>query len=452
MGRIIVTLNHAWEKTMNKTKLWLGIGSFVLAGSAILPNTIGLALADDKPAAVSDSDGGEAGATAPVAKAVPLDEGGEQGGESGGGALETYALLSTDPNAFKYDAKPQIDAYIDLVGESYRDAAAAVQALDQAVDELLARPSEETLAAARRAWVKARPPYLLTEAFRFYDGPIEQVEGRINAWPMNEAAIDYVQGDPKAGLINSDTPLTMEAIVAANQADDEANVTTGWHAVEFLLWGQDLSADGPGARPASDYIAGTQANDRRRAYLRLVTTQLIDDISALHTAWSPQSPVSYAAALKALAPREAVGRMLNGMAILAGFEFMSQRLAVALDSGDQEDEHSCFSDTTHQDFVYDLQGIRNVWTGDANGKERPGLDELVGRIDASTAENVDRLLTDAETKIAALGNPWDKVLASPEGSAERKAAEEVVTALQALGKGLSDAGAKLGVLVLIPAG
>jgi putative iron-regulated protein len=131
---------------------------------------------------------------------------------------------------------------------------------------------------------------------------------------------------------------------------------------------------------------------------------------------------------------------------------MSQRLAVALDSGDQEDEHSCFSDTTHQDFVHDLQGIKNVWTGDGAGKERAGLDELVKSIDPATADTVTALLNDAETKIATLGNPWDKVLASPEGSPERKAAEDVVIALQALGKGLTDAGSKLGVLVLIPSG
>ncbi len=423
---------------MNKTKLWLGIGSFVLAGSAILPNTIDLANAEDKPAAA-----------APAAKA---DEGGEQGGESGGGALASYALASTDANAFQYDAKPQIDAYADLVYSSYQTSAKAAQGLDQAVEELLNNPGDASLAAARQAWIKARPAYLLTEAYRFYDGPIEDVEGRVNAWPMNEAAIDYVKDNPKAGLINSDKPLTMDAIVAANQADDEANVTAGWHAIEFLLWGQDLSADGPGARPASDYTAGTPANDRRREYLILVVKLLIDDLSHLAAVWDPNLAGGYAESLKALPQREAVGRMLNGMAILAGFEFMSQRLAVALDSGDQEDEHSCFSDTTHQDFVYDLQGIKNVWTGDGAGKERPGLDELVRSIDAASAENVGRLLADAEVKTAALGNPWDKVLASPEGSPERKAAEDVVTALQALGKGLTEAGSKLGVLVLIPAG
>jgi putative iron-regulated protein len=432
---------------MNKTKLWLGVGSFVLAGSAInsTETTVAAPLAPSietaRPLVHVAGEASEEGG-----------EGGEEGGESGGSVPTSYALSSTDPNAFQYEAKPQIEAYADLVSASYQAAVSAAQPLDQAVDELLANPSEDSLKAARAAWIKARQPYLETEVFRFYDGPIEEIEGRLNAWPMNEAAIDYVKDDPKAGLINSDKDLTAEAIIAANQTDDEANVTTGWHAVEFLLWGQDFSADGPGARPASDYTAGTPANDRRREYLRLVTSQLIADLASLSTAWSPDHADGYAAKFKALPQREAVGRILNGMAILAGFEFMSQRLAVALDSGDQEDEHSCFSDTTHQDFVHDLKGIQNVWTGDGAGKERAGLDELVKSIDPATAESVTALLQDAETKVAALGNPWDKVLASPEGSPERKAAEDVVTALQALGKGLTDAGSKLGVLVLIPSG
>jgi putative iron-regulated protein len=431
---------------MNKTKLWLGVGSFVLAGSAIdAVDTVNAA-----PPVPHSVETGRP--LIKIAEETPVDEGGEQGGEGGGGVPTSYALASTDTNAFNYDAKPQIEAYADLVSASYQAAVSAAQPLDQAVDELLANPSEDTLKAAREAWVKARQPYLQTEVFRFYDGPIEEIEGRINAWPMNEAAIDYVKDDPKAGLINSDKDLTAEAIIAANQADDEANVTTGWHAVEFLLWGQDFSADGPGTRPATDYAPGSPANDRRREYLRVVTTQLIADLSSLSTAWAPDRADGYAAKFKALPPREAIGRMLNGMAILAGFEFMSERLAVALDSGDQEDEHSCFSDTTHQDFVYDLKGIKNVWTGDGAGKERPGLDELVKSIDPATAENVSALLADTEAKVAALGNPWDKVLSSPEGSPERKAAEDAVNALQALGKGLTDAGSKLGVLVLIPSG
>ncbi|MGL4489640.1 MAG: imelysin family protein [Rhizobiaceae bacterium] len=418
-----------------KTKLWLGVGSAVLAGSLYAT-----------PENNQINPLGYFGATLSHAQ-----EAGGEGGEGGGALVESYALSSSDPNAFTYDAKPQIEAYVELVQVSYAKAKDGTASLKVAVDALLAEPNDATLAAARKAWVDARPAYLMTEAFRFYDGPIEDIEGRINAWPMNEAAIDYVEGNAKAGIINESTEaITAESLIAVNQAKDEADVTTGWHAVEFLLWGQDLSLDGPGNRPASDYAPGNAANDRRRTFLQAATGQLDADVKSLLDIW--ENPNGYAAKFQQLPQREAVGRMLNGIAILAGFEFMSERLAVALDSGDQEDEHSCFSDTTHQDFVYDLAGIKAVWTGDRDGTTRKGLDELVRSIDAPTADKVDALLADAEAKIAALGNPWDKVLATAAGSPERKVAEDAVVSLQALGKGLTDAGAKLGVLVLIPTG
>jgi putative iron-regulated protein len=405
--------------------------------------------------------------TAAIANAQPLathqntipaymilaDANGEGGGESGGSSETTYALGSTDANAFNYEATPQIDAYIDLVLTSYEQTASDAKQLEKAVDSLLASPSEETLVAARKAWTDARPAYLKTEAFRFYGGPIDRIEGEINSWPMNEAYIDYVEGKPDAGIINDPKiELNVDGLEGVNQKQDEKDVTIGWHAIEFLLWGQDFSATGAGNRPFTDYISGKGNNDRRREYLKLVTNQLNVEFDELVAAWKPDNGNNYAKTLKAMPEREIIGRMVNGMAIMAGFELMSERMAVALDSGDQEDEHSCFSDNTKNDFIYDLVGIKQVWTGDTGDKKRAGLDELLRSQDAALADRIDGLIADAEAKIAALGDPWDKVLTTPKGSPERAAAEAVVTSLQALGSGLTDVGGKLGVLVLIPTG
>jgi putative iron-regulated protein len=265
---------------------------------------------------------------------------------------------------------------------------------------------------------------------------------------MNEAFIDYTKDAPTGGLIN-DPAFTPEAaaILAHNQKSDEADVTTGWHAVEFLLWGQDFSADGPGNRPYTDYVAGTPATDKRRAYLKAVTDMLAADLTALTADWDAARPDGYAAKFKALPAREAVGRMLNGIAVLTGKEFMSERLAVALDSGDQEDEQSCFSDTTKQDFAADMDGIMAVYHG---GTDAPGLDDLLKQMNPERAAKVDALMQTALSKVKALGEPWDKVLASPQGSTERLAAEATVTALTELAKELKAAGGDLGVLVQIP--
>jgi putative iron-regulated protein len=413
------------------TKLWTGLGIAAIAGTLQTH-------ADDafvvKPV------------TSPLLLAQAAGEGGEGGGEGGGGVESSYALKSTDPNAFKYDAKLHIEAYANLVEQSYKRSVAGAKDLAKAVDALLAVPSDETLTAARRAWINARPAYLKTEAFRFYGGPIDEMEGNINSWPMNEAYIDYVDGDPKAGLINNATAkIEIDAIAGLNQKDDEKDVTTGWHAIEFLLWGQDRLAEGPGNRPYTDYVVGEDNNGRRRTYLKMVTDQLVKDLDRVLEGWESEEKGNYREKFLGLPEREAVGRMVNGMAILAGYELMSERLAVALDSGDQEDEHSCFSDTTKQDFVYDLAGIKQVWT-------EARLNELVASQDKALADRIDGLFADAEAKVNALGDPWDQVLAKPRESAERKAAEDLVTALQALGSGLTDVGKKLGILVLIPTG
>jgi putative iron-regulated protein len=424
-----------------KTKLLLGAGALALTPVLTLwrDMPIGTANAMVIMTANEEGSGGQGG------------EGGEGGGESGGGVPSSYALGSTDPTRWQYDASAVIDAYIAGGRAQYMAATAEAAKLQSAIATLLDKPTDETLAAARAAWVAARPAYMVTEAFRFYDGPIEEVEGRVNSWPMNEAYIDYTKDDPTSGIINDPASKVDAASLAAlNQKADEADVTTGWHAIEFLLWGQDLSSNSPGARPVTDFVAGTPATDKRRAYLKAVTDELVADLQSVTSLWDPAAPNSYAAKLKAMPQREVIGRMLNGIAVLAGSEMRSERMAVALDSGDQEDEQSCFSDTTHQDFVFDLQGLQNVWYGTYPNKTGPGLDQLMRTLDPEGAARIDAAFADLLIKIKALGDPWDQVLASPPDSAPRKQAEDAVEALGVLAAELKKAGPVLGVLVQIP--
>jgi putative iron-regulated protein len=386
-------------------------------------------------------------------------EGGE-GGEAGEGAgvLESYSLGSTDPNAFSYEAAAQIETYADLAYALYSKSHREALTLQEAIAAFLAAPSEESLQAARYAWLNARPAYLQTEVLRFYDGPIDVdpasgddgPEGRINAWPLNEAFIDYVAGAPNSGLVNdASTPISAETILERDQVTDEADVTTGWHAIEFLLWGQDQSAEGPGARPYSDYLPGQANSDRRRQYLQIVTALLVDDLAGLAAQWAPDQADNYRARFLALDRREAIGRVMNGMAQLAGYELASERLAVALDSGDQEDEQSCFSDNTNADFIYDLRGIANVYFGAYGATSGPGIDTLVAEVDPELDQKIQAALVRATTALDDIDRPFDRVLASEPGSAARMEAEEAVTALQDLAALLKEAGNKLGVLVIV---
>jgi putative iron-regulated protein len=178
-----------------------------------------------------------------------------------------------DGSSLGDDAKPVLEGYASIVYANYSETLTRTQALDTAVDSFVATPTAASLLTAQNAWKTARDPYGESEVYRFYDGPIDNPvdgpEGEINAWPMDEVFVDYVQDDPTAGIINETAmfpTLSKEIIAQQNEEGGETNISTGYHAVEFLLWGQDLSASGPGARPYTDYLTtgGTAANQARR--------------------------------------------------------------------------------------------------------------------------------------------------------------------------------------------
>ncbi len=366
-------------------------------------------------------------------------------------ALYVIVILAALPSqAATQDAVTE--NYAKLVHANYKDAYTDALALQQAIDAMLASPTNETLEAAKKAWLISRDSYGQTEAFRFYEGPIDFVdsetgaegpEGRLNAWPLNEAYIDYVQGDEKAGIVqNTGVTITKESLTEKNQELDEADVATGYHAIEFLLWGQDLSLEGPGDRPVSDY-AKTQENERRRAYLKAVTDLLTDDLKFLVDSWEPGKD-NYAQEF--VSDEAALDHMLTALATLSGFELASERLATALDSGDQEDEHSCFSDNTHNDFIMNAKGISNVYFGTYKEVKGPGIYDLLKAENEELAEEIAAHLKHTESLIARLPRPIDReLLATPADSVARKLAEKVITSLQTQADLFKSAGDALGV-------
>lgn len=345
----------------------------------------------------------------------------------------------------KPDATAEIEAMVQTYGAivfaSYEDSASSASALDQAVDALIASPSAANMEAARQAWLDAREPYLQTEVYRFYEGPIDNAEdgpeGLINAWPLDEVYIDAVEGRPTAGVINdASVEITPAMLESLNEAGGEKNIATGYHAVEFLLWGQDLSADGPGARPFTDYDpAGETPNAARRGlYLSTVSELLVGHLEGVRDAWAPGA-ANYRAEFEAAEPLDALARVLTGMIILSGFETGGERLQTALDSGEQEDEHSCFSDNTHRDMVQDVRGVQNVWRGsytrlDGTKIEGTGVRAVVMAVDPELAGELDAQI-DASLELAeALQPPFDREIRS-DNPAGRKRVQELVISLRA---------------------
>ncbi|WP_041675485.1 imelysin family protein [Ramlibacter tataouinensis] len=347
--------------------------------------------------------------------------------------------------------------YAALVHASYADTLAAAQAMQQAVTAFLKSPGAETQAAARKAWLAARELYGQTEAYRFYGGPIDDddgPEGRINAWPMDESYVDGVDGRPGSGLINNrKQPLTSKALAALNERGGEENIATGWHAIEFMLWGQDLSETGPGNRGFEDFVDGKAPNaDRRRQYLALTTGLLVDDLSSLVRAWAPGAKGNYRARFEQ-GGRESVRRMLVGLGSLSRGELAGERLEVALASQDQEDEHSCFSDNTHRDAVANARGIQNVWLGewrrpDGSVLRGPSLRELVAARDAPLAERTTRQVAASVAAAEGIRAPFDQEIRGDRNAPGRQRVQATIDSLSQQARDLVASAAAMGITQL----
>ena len=102
--------------------------------------------------------------------------------------------------------------YVDIAEAKYDDALATARALDRAIEDLLANPTEETLQAAKSAWLSARVPYQQTEVYRFGNAIVDDWEGRVNAWPLDEGLIDYV--DASYGSDSDENSLFTANVIA----------------------------------------------------------------------------------------------------------------------------------------------------------------------------------------------------------------------------------------------
>lgn len=317
-----------------------------------------------------------------------------------------------------------VKGYAELVHTSYADTVDAALRLQMAVNAFLTAPSAGGLEQAKKAWLDAREFYGQTEAFRFYGGPIDDEngpEGRINAWPMDESFVDYVKGNKKGGLINNARfRINRDALIEQNERGGEENIATGWHAIEFLLWGQDFNEKGPGKRPYTDFVKGKGNNAARRAlYLKEITQLLVDDLKALQAAWAPARSDNYRAGFEQ-GGKESIRKILVGLGSLSRGELAGERLEVALFSQDQEDEHSCFSDNTHRDALSNAQGILNVWTGrysQASGQllKVPSLAELVAAASPDVAQKTTRQIEQSVAAASAIQAPFDReILGGPQ--------------------------------------
>jgi len=302
----------------------------------------------------------------------------------------TFLAMALSPGqAAGPDKREVVSHYADLGLAVYEDSLAAAKQLRRAVDGLITHPGTVSHDAARKAWLSARVPYLQTEVYRFGNPVVDEWEGKVNSWPLDEGLIDYVDVS-HYGSDREDNVMFVANVIAnryltvggkridaaridktliraLHEIDDvEANVATGYHAIEFLLWGQDLNGTGPGAgaRPWTDFSlsACTGGNcERRQNYLSMVTDLLVADLEEAVGFWRDGG--AGRESLISLPADQGIAVIITGMGSLSYGELAGERMQLGLMLHDPEEEQDCFSDNTHNAHFYDALGIRNAYTG-----------------------------------------------------------------------------------------
>lgn len=330
--------------------------------------------------------------------------------------------------------------YADMAFAKYEDALAAAKTLDARLDAFIAAPSEVNLRAAKDAWLASRIPYQQTEVFRFGNAIVDDWEGRVNAWPLDEGLIDYV--DASYGTDNDENVLYAANVVANRSlkvngetvdatritpeflsstlheaGEVEANVATGYHAIEFLLWGQDLNGTGPGAgnRPWTDYALGDDCTnghcERRGEYLAAASDLLVSDLEEMVANWTMAGE---ARATLMENPQNAMSVILTGMGSLSYGELAGERMKLGLLLGDPEEEHDCFADNTHNSHFYDAVGINNVYNGtytriDGSTLEGPSISQIVASRDRGVDAELKSNLAKTVSLMKVLANRAESV-------------------------------------------
>lgn len=353
--------------------------------------------------------------------------------------LCVLCVASNASDAQALDPKAVVTTYADVAHAMYEDSVITARQLSKAVEALLADPSELNLKAARDAWIAARVPYQQTEGFRFGNKIVDDWEGRVNTWPLDEGLIDYVDATTY-GTSSDENPLYTANIIASmkvrigkeeidvaritkevlagklHEAQGvEANVATGYHAIEFLLWGQDLNGTGPGAgnRPAIDFSLNNCTNghcDRRRDYLQAVTALLLDDLEEMAEAWSAAGAARKAILEKS--PERGLETILTGLGSLSYGELAGERMKLGLMLHDPEEEHDCFSDNTHNAHYYNQIGMASIYYGhytrlDGRLVQGASVAAYTAAKDAAAATAMDTAIAAATASLRAIKNRAD---------------------------------------------
>jgi putative iron-regulated protein len=352
------------------------------------------------------------------------------------------------PNETLKETKSKIlETYANIAIANYSDALSDAKKMQTALKNFTENPTEENFEKAKNSWLQARESYGTTEVFRLSNGPVDAEdgwvlekykapEGLMNAWPLDEAGIDYTRPDDNLeaenvtgtiiGLdfkleeteISEISHITKENLESINEAGGDANVFTGYHAIEFLLWGQDQDYAGigthptapsegalvAGERPLSDYTADANS-EARKTYLNASVELLVENLETMVDAWETNQSGNYREAFlgngsNAIETDDALRDVIAGIGTFIKSELANERMAVAIQTPSEEDEHSCFSDNTHRDIAQNYEGFKMILFGEYKGETAVKGTGMFSFVEGDAKTEIENLISQIDSGVA----------------------------------------------------
>lgn len=214
-------------------------------------------------------------------------------------------LPSPDPSAahaYPLDAsalEPFTHHYSETLQKKLDASTLTALLFDDSIKQFLATPNVANLEAAQQKWQETYALFNDTSPFTVLtDNPAQH--SYIDSWPILPGYIDAISGFPNSGIVNDVTLELNEANIRQQHGlTFPGEVSTGFHAIEFMIWGETTTAENSESAkeskeenktlPLKRYTPVKQwhqteldvsqhSNNRRRKYLALVTNILLKDI------------------------------------------------------------------------------------------------------------------------------------------------------------------------------
>lgn len=250
-----------------------------------------------------------------------------------------------------------VDLSANVIYATYSDLAFNANILQVSIVTFSNTPNTSNLLASQQAWKNVRSAWEQGEGFLFGPVSIDNIDPRIDTWPIDFARLDSV--------------LSSSAIFTTTYMDNIEESLKGFHPIEYLLFGIN------GNKLASAFTT------RELDYLIALSTNLNTLCNQAKSSWDTTLTGNYTSEFNTagngssiyLTQRSAYEQVMDAMIDICD-EVANGKIAEPYINQDPTLEESPFSSNSIIDFTDNIRSVQNMYFGKYSNDGK-GLEDLI---------------------------------------------------------------------------